>query len=341
MSLHDTAGRAALKSPVRAVIITGPGGPDVLRIEERPDPAPARGQVRVRVRAFGINRADLLQRRGGYPAPPGWPEDIPGLECAGEIEAIGEDVTGWTPGERVMGIAGGGAYAEHVVVPAAHLLSIPRHLSYPDAAAVPEAFVTAHDALERLGVLADEWVLVHAIGSGVGTAALQLIGVRGARCIGTSRTPEKLARAESLGMAAGINTRGEPDLRAAVARIAEGGVHAAVDLIGGEHFPATLASLRRRGRLVLVGLTAGRQVEVDLAVILRNRLRIEGTVLRSRSDAEKAAVVRSVREQVLPHFAEGRLRPMVDRVFRFDEVADAHRVMEENANFGKLVVAVG
>lgn len=326
---------------MRAAVITRPGDPHVLRIEERPDPAPRAGALRVRVRAFGVNRADLLQRRGAYPAPPGWPEDIPGLEYAGEIDAIGEGVTGWSAGERVMGIAGGGTYAEYVVVPATHAVRIPRSLAFTEAAAIPEVFITAHDALERLAVTADEWVLVHAVGSGVGTAALQLIGIRGAHCIGTSRTADKLARASTLGMAAGIDTGREEDLAAAVGRFLEGGAHAAVDLIGGDHFPATLASLRPRGRLVLVGLTAGRQVEVDLAVILRNRLRIEGTVLRSRPEAEKAAVVRSFREQVLPHFADGRLRPVVDRVFPFDEVAEAHRLMERNATFGKLVAEVG
>ena len=325
---------------MRAVVIVRPGGPGVLRIDERPDPVPGAQQVRVRVRAFGINRADLLQRRGAYPAPPGWPADIPGLEFAGEVDATGDGVTGWTSGNRVMGIAGGGTYAEYVVIPAAHLLPMPAGMSFTDGAAVPEAFMTAHDALERLAVAADEWVLVHAVGSGVGTAALQLVHQRGASCIGTSRTPAKLRAAAAMGLDAGVDTTSD-DWSATVRRLVPGGVDAALDLVGGDLFPQTLETLRVRGRLVLVGLTAGRHARVDLSVILRNRLRIEGTVLRSRSDDEKAAVVRSFGERVLPHFEAGRLRPVVERVFGFDEIAEAHRLMENNATFGKLVVDVG
>jgi putative PIG3 family NAD(P)H quinone oxidoreductase len=325
---------------MRAVVVTRPGDPDVLAIERRPDPEPGPGQVRVRVRAFGVNRADLLQRRGAYPAPPGWPADIPGLEFAGEIDVPGDGVTTWAPGVRVMGIAGGGACAESVVVPAAHLLPIPDGMAFTDAAAVPEVFITAHDALERLAVVADEWVLVHAVGSGVGTAALQLVHLRGASCIGTSRTPAKLRAAAAMGLDAGVDTTRE-DWPVTVRRMVVGGVHAALDLVGGELFPQTLETLRERGRLVLVGLTAGRDVHLDLSIILRGRLRIEGTVLRSRSNEEKAALVRSFAERVLPHFGEGRLRPVVDRVFRFDDVVDAHRLMEGNATFGKLVVEVG
>ena len=324
---------------MRAVVITRPGDPDVLHMEVRPDPVAGRDQVRVRIRAFGVNRAELLQRRGGYPAPPGWPSDIPGLEYAGEIDTLGPDVRDWAVGDRVMGIAGGGTYAEYVVVPAAHLLPMPGGMSFTEAAAVPEAFITAHDALERLCLARDEWVLVHAVGSGVGTAAQQLAHLRGASCIGTSRTPAKLRAAAAMGLDAAVDTRRD-DWPATVRNMVPGGVHAALDLVGGDLFPMTLESLRERGRLVLVGLTAGRDVRLDLSVILHRRLRIEGTVLRSRSDDEKADLIRSFRERVLPAFETGALRPVVDRVYGFEQVADAHRRMEANESFGKIVVEV-
>lgn len=315
---------------MRAVLIARPGGPEVLELRDVPTPLPADGQVRVRVRAFGINRADLLQRRGLYPAPPDASQNIPGLEFAGEEERSGR---------RVMGIVGGGAYAEYVIVPANQLLPIPAGLSFAEAAAVPEAFLTAFDALERLAVGAGEWVLVHAVGSGVGTAAVQLIRARGARSIGTSRTPAKLARARALGLDHGADPTA-PDFVATVRRITEGGAHAALDLIGGPRFPVTLEALRERGRLVLVGLTAGARADVDLSLILRRRLRIEGTALRTRGASEKAALAAAFHEAVLPLFERGALRPVLDRIMPLERVAEAHAYMESNAGFGKIVVEV-
>jgi putative PIG3 family NAD(P)H quinone oxidoreductase len=311
-----------------------------LVLREVPLPVPGPGCVRVRVRAVGVNRADLLQVRGAYPAPPDVPADIPGMEFAGEVDELGEGVE-WPPaGDWVMGIVGGGAYAEHLVVPAEHVVPVPRGTAFAQAAALPEAFVTAHDALERLGVTAGEWVLVHAVGSGVGLAALQLVKLRGARCIGTSRTRGKLERSAAFGLDAGVNTEEEP-LVAAVRAVSGEGAHAAVDLVGGALFPRTLEALRRCGRLVLVGLTAGRRAEVDLGLVLNRRLRIEGTVLRSRSRAEKAMAVAAFREAVLPALADGRVRPVVDRVLPFDQVPDALGVVERNQNFGKVVIELG
>ena len=324
---------------MRAVVITHPGGPEVLEIRDLPFPDPGPGQVRIQVRAFGVNRADLLQRRGLYPPPPDVPQDIPGLEFAGEIETLGQGVKGLSPGTRVMGIVGGGAYAEALVCHAEHVVRVPGELSWVDAAAIPEVFMTAHDALERLDVRADEWVLVHAVGSGVGTAALQLISRFGARCVGTSRTAAKLERARAMGLAAGIDTAAE-ELVPAVKKITGGGAHAAVDLVGGKTFSATLKAMAPRGRVILVGLTGGLRAEVDLGVILSKRLRIEGTVLRARSVAEKTRLTRSFTESVLPLFAAGRARPVVDRTFPFGEISNAHAHMESNANFGKIVIAV-
>ncbi len=238
-----------------------------------------------------------------------------------------------------MGIVGGGSYAEFLVTPADHAIAIPDAYSIVEAAAIPEVFITAHDALERIAVTAGEWVLVHAVGGGVGTAALQLIKARQARCIGTSRTAAKLQRAMELGLDEAIDSTTD-ELVPAVRRITGDGANAAVDLIGGAMFPATLESLALRGRLVLVGITAGPRAEVNLAVLLRRRLKVEGTVLRSRSTEEKSQVVASFREQVLPLLADKRVEPVVDRVFPFNEVAAAQSHMASNSGFGKIVVEI-
>ncbi len=322
---------------VKAIVIARPGGPEVLELRDVPTPEPTASEVRIRVRAFGINRADLLQRRGLYPAPADAPQDIPGLEFAGEIDAIGAGVNGPARGDRVMGIVGGGSYAEFLVTPADQVLPIPTALSYEDAAAIPEAFLTAHDALEQLAVAAGEWVLVHAIGSGVGTAALQLIRARGARCIGTSRTRDKLDRATALGMDAGIDITSE-ELVATVRRITGRGANAVVDLVAGSSFTDTLKSMAPKGRLIVVGLTGGNKAEVDLSIVLRNRLRIVGTVLRSRSYEEKSALTKSFLNGPLALFDAGKLTAIVDRLFAFENTRDAHEYVEANANFGKVVV---
>ncbi len=322
---------------MRAIMITRPGGPEVLEIGDVPAPDPGPAEVRVRVHAFGVNRADLLQRRGMYPAPPDAPPDIPGLEYAGEVDATGTDVPAVAVGDRVMGIVGGGAYAEFVTTPASHALLIPDGMTFEEAAAIPEAFLTAHDALEQVAVGAGEWVLITAVGSGVGTAAIQLVRARRAKSVGTSRTASKLERAIPLGLDAGINASSE-ELVASVLRVTGHGADAALDLIGGPDFGATLRALAPRGRVILIGLTAGTRAEVDLSLVLRQRLRVIGTVLRSRSTSEKTAVTRSFAEQVLPLFGTGRVAPVLSRVYSFDQVRDAHAYVESNASFGKVVV---
>jgi putative PIG3 family NAD(P)H quinone oxidoreductase len=322
---------------MRAIVIPESGEPEVMEIRDVATPEPGPGEIRVRVRAFGINRADLLQRRGMYPAPPGVPPDIPGMEYAGEVDAVGTGCKDIIVGAQVMGIVGGGGYAEFLVTPHTHATPIPQGLSFPEAAGIPEVFITAHDALERLAVSAGEWVLVHAVGSGVGTAAVQLIEMRGALSVGTSRTRAKLERAAELGMHAGIDTSSE-DLCSAIKRITGKGAHAAMDLIGGALFPVTLEAMAPRGRVILVGLTAGRTAELNLGVVLSKRLRIEGTVLRPRTIEEKTDAVRAFSGAVLPLFEARQLRPVIDRVFPFAQTSDAHRYMESNANVGKIVV---
>ncbi|HEV7993564.1 MAG TPA: NAD(P)H-quinone oxidoreductase [Gemmatimonadaceae bacterium] len=324
---------------MRAIVITRPGGPEVLELQERPTPEPGLGQVRVRVRASALNRADLMQRMGNYPAPPGAPADIPGMEYAGEVDAVGSAATLWPVGSRVMGIIGGGAHAEFVCIHEREVLPMPRDLSFEEAAAIPEVFLTAYDALFRqLDVRVGERVLVHAIGSGVGTAALQLARVAGATVYGTSRSPAKLERAKLLGLAHAIdNSAG--DWAARVEALAgANAIHALVDLVGGGYLRDNLRVLAPRGRLVVVGLTAGNRAEIDLGVVLRKRVRIIGTALRSRAMEEKAALAREFSQRVVPMFDSKQLRPVIERVYPFAEISAAHEAMESNATFGKLVL---
>lgn len=328
--------------PMQAIVIHEPGGPEVLQRERRPVPEPGPGEVRVRVHASALNRADLLQRRGAYPAPPGAPAEIPGLEYAGEVDAMGEGVGLWAVGNRVMGITGGGAHAEYVIVHEREAIRIPHNLSVEEAAAVPEAFLTAYDALfPQLGLLMGERVLIHAVGSGVGTAAVQLASAAGATTLGTSRTPEKLRRAEELGLEVGIDSERD-DLDEVVGRATYGsGVHALLDLVGGRMLEAGLRVLAVRGRAVVVGLTGGTTATLDLSVLLRRRIHLAGTVLRTRPLEEKIGLAREFSKNVLPLLSSGRVRPVIDSVLPFDRIVDGHRRMEANENFGKIVLTWG
>lgn len=328
---------------MRAVRIQEPGDADVLRVGQVSDPEPGPDDVLVEVRAAGLNRADLYQRRGHYPAPPGAPADILGLEYAGVVAEVGGRVRGLSPGDRVMGLVGGGAYAERVATPAGMALPVPERLSLVEAAGVPEVFVTAWDALHRqLDLRMGESVLIHAVGGGVGTAALQVAAVGGAsRIFGTASGPKLRAVAElELPLDVPVDYR-EEDFAEVVRRETDGGgVDAILDVVGGEYWDRNVASLARRGRMVLVGLLGGRSAEVDLGALLRSRLTVVGTVLRSRPLSEKLDLMREFRERVLPLLAGGRLRPVVDRTFPLEEAAEAHRFMEENRNVGKIVLEV-
>ena len=324
---------------MKSIVITRPGGPEVLAAEERPIPEPGPGEIRVRVQASALNRADVLQRMGSYPAPPGAPADVPGLEYAGEVDAVGEGAGLWAVGNRVMGIVGGGGHAEYVVVHEREAIRIPQNCTVEEAAAIPEAFLTSYDALFRqLDLKVGERVLIHAVGSGVGTAALQLARAAGAVTLGTSRTPEKLKRAEELGLEVGIDTERE-DLAEAVNQATYGsGVHAVMDLVGGKLLEASLRVLALRGRAIVVGTTAGSKAEIDLGLLLRRRLHLFGTVLRSRPLEEKIALAREFSGSVLPLLSSGRIKPVVDSAFRFADIAKAHERMQSNATFGKIVL---
>lgn len=325
---------------MRAIVIARPGGPEVLELRDVAEPEPGPGQLRVRVAASGVNRADLLQRRGGYPAPPGWPSDIPGLEYAGTVDAVGPDVARFREGDRVMGLVGGGGYAEFVVVHESEAIPVPPSLDLEPAAGVPEAFLTAHDALfTHLELLAGESVLVHAVGSGVGTAALQLANAAGTRVIGTGRSAWKLQRAIELGLDWAIVTApGVPWAEEVLRETGGRGVDGILDLVGGAFLAGNIRCLAPFGRVVVVGLVAGRSAELDLGAVLSKRLRIMGTAMRSRAPVEKRATVRAFEETGLPLLAAGTVHPIVDRVFPPEEVAAAHERMEANENFGKILL---
>lgn len=324
---------------MKAVVITRIGKPSVLAVRQVEDPSPRPGELLVRVKATSLNRADLLQRMGLYPAPSGTRQDIPGLEFAGIVVEKVSPVETFEVGDRVMGLLSGEAHAELVSAPASSVMRIPENLTFTEAAAIPEAFLTAHDALSlQLNLKAGERLLIHAVGSGVGTAAVQLAKSIGACTFGTSNSEAKLEKARSLGLDRGIPS-GKCQFSEVVERVTEGkGVEAILDLVGASNWEANIACLAPRGRMILVGLLGGSRAQIDLATILRKRLHIIGTVLRSRSADEKAEVVRSFRSGRLPLFEDGTLVPVIDTVFPFEEVSRAHAYMEEDRNFGKIVL---
>ncbi len=327
---------------MKAIVLEDYGEPDVLRIREVADPSPGPEEILVDVHATALNRADLLQRRGLYPPPPPKPaHEIPGLEFAGEVAAAGERVTRFRAGDRVMGVLTGGGYAERVTTHERLAAPIPDGLDWTEAAALPEAFTTAVDALAQCGLRSGESVLVHAAGSGVGIAAIQVASVMGARPIfGTAGSDRKLQRAAELGLDIGIPYK-ERDFAPEVLKHTDGaGVDVIVDFVGASYLARNIEALALCGRLVVIGLLGGLQAELDLGRLLTKRLRVIGTVLRSRPLEEKAAATRLFETSVLPHVAAGKIRPVVDRVFPFSEIAEAHRYMETNANFGKIVIEI-
>lgn len=297
----------------------------------------------VRVRASALNRADIMQREGKYPAPPGAPANIPGLEFAGEIAELGTGAEHWTVGDRVFGIVGGGGNAEFVVTREDEIARVPEKLSWEEAAAVPEAFITAHDALvTQAAMRPGESVLVHAVGSGVGLAAVQLVPAFGGRCYGTARTADKIERAREFGLSDGVGIGDNLDaLSKAVARWTDGkGVDVVLDLVGGAYFPASLENTAPLGRVILIGLLAGRSANVNLGAVLSRRLTIRGTVMRARNAREKAAATEAFARDVVPLLDRGIVKPVLDRVFPLDEIRDAHALLESNDTFGKVVLTV-
>jgi len=326
---------------MKAVYITEVGSADAVEFRAVPDPPqPQDEQVLVRVRAAGLNRADLLQVGGHYPPPVGYSPNGPGLEFAGEVATVGNKVTMWKTGDRVFGITAGEAQAELLLTHETLLSPIPNRLNFAKAAAVPEAFITAHDALFTLGELKEhETLLIHAVGSGVGLAALQLAKAKGATVIGTSRTVDKLEACKEFGLDEGIATGEDIGFSRAVKELSD--VHGAdviLDLVGAAYFAENLASLAFNGRLVLVGLTSGSKAEFDLGIALKKRARIIGTVLRTRSVEEKADAIRKFDEQVLPLLQTGAIKPNIDHIFAAAEAVEAYKYLASNKSFGKIVL---
>ena len=303
-------------------------------------------EVLIRVKTSALNRADIMQREGHYPAPKGFPEKILGLEFAGEVAEIGESATNFKIDDRVFGITAGGAQAEFLLTDESLLARIPDNLNFTEAAAIPEAFITAHDAIFTQGNLREgETLLIHAVGSGVGLAALQLAKAKNIKTFGTSRTADKLEKCSEFGLDFGIVTTSERveenpnDFVEIVQYKNDGkGVDVILDLVGAKHFAANLASLALKGRLVLVGLTSGRTAEFNLGTALAKRAKIIGTVLRSRSVEEKAEATQAFVHDVLPLIAEGKIKPNLDKVFQVEDVKEAHKYLESNASFGKVVL---
>jgi NADPH2:quinone reductase len=324
---------------MRAAIITRPGGPEVLEIQEVETPEPIGDQVRVRVRAAGINRADLFQRAGGYPAPAGSPAHIPGMEFAGEVDAVGPLARLWKPGQRVMGLVGGGAQAEYVVIHEGLLVEVPENLDFAQAAGVPEVFMTAHDALfTQAGLRMGERVLIHAAGSGVGTAAIQLARATGATVFGTSRTPAKLEQARALGLDFALSAQ---DFAAEVQRLTSNqGVHVVLDFVGGAYLEQNLQALASWGRMVILATMGGTQGNLNIGLLMGKRISVKGVTLRTRTLDEKLAVVRAFATSVLPLLASGKIKPVIERVYPLEEIGAAHTAMGENRNFGKLILTL-
>ncbi|MBL9038267.1 MAG: NAD(P)H-quinone oxidoreductase [Archangium sp.] len=323
---------------IRIATFTGPEG---LRVDQAEAPTPGPEEIAVTVYASALNRADLVQSQGRYPAPPGVAADIPGLEYAGVVAAVGARVRRWKVGDRVMGLVGGGAWAEVVVTHELEALPIPARWSFHQAAAAPEAFSTAYDALVRqAGVTVGSRVLIHAAASGVGTAAAQICRVFGGRAIGTGRSEAKLARVQPLGFDAIIHTGAGPVFAERVRELTGGrGVDVVLDLIGGDSVTESVEAMAPGGILVLVGLVAGSSATLPLGKVLMKRLQLRGTTLRSRPLDEKIQLARNVEKQLLPSFESGALMPIIDEVVPMHDVATALERLSRNETVGKVVLA--
>ena len=325
---------------MRAVVFDQPGDESVLRIGDARRPACGRGDLRIRVRAAGVNRADLLQRQGLYPPPPG-ASPLLGLECAGIVAEVGGDVRGWQVGERAMALLAGGGYAQEVVVDAGSALHVPAHLSDEKAAAFPEVHLTVFLNVFQIGALPEDgWALVHGGGSGIGTAAIRMIRAAGAHVIVTAGSDEKCRRCLDLGADRALNYR-EEDFAAAVKEATDGrGVDVVLDSIGAPYLERNLASLAVGGRLVEIGLMGGAKAELNLGIVLAKRLSLHGSTLRARPVAEKAAIVAGFDAAFGAALRAGRLDPVVDRVLPLAQAGEAHRAMKASEHFGKIVLRV-
>ena len=324
---------------MRAVVLHTYGGPEVLTFEEVAEPVPGPDEVLIDVAATALNRADLLQRMGLYPDPRRVQPEIPGLEFAGTVAAMGDRVTMWQVGDRVMGIEAGGAYAERIATHERQLLAVPASIDLVDSAAIPEVFLTAWDALVLQGGLSSgRWALVHAGASGVGTASIQIAKAIGAR-IAVTCSAGKGELCRSLG-ADLVLDRSPNDWLAAARAAVPAGFDTILDVVGGEEIDRNLQAVAQRGSIVQVGLMGGGSTQVNVGLLMAKRAHWVGTTLRARPIEEKVAVTRRFAAEMLPLFDEGRLRPVIDRRYPFAQIADAHRLMESNANAGKIIITL-
>ncbi|MCZ6872731.1 MAG: NAD(P)H-quinone oxidoreductase [bacterium] len=325
---------------MKAIVFDAPGDPDVLYLSDVPDPIPAPEQLLVGVRATALNRADTMQRRGNYPPPPG-ESDILGLELAGEVETVGPAVQGFAVGDRVFGLVGGGGYAEKALIDYRMAMPIPAAWDYVTAAAVPEVFFTANETLFTLGRLSQgETVLIHAAASGVGTAGIQMAREAGARIFVTAGSAEKIARTIELGAEAGINYKEEDFSKRVEMLTDQKGVDLIQDFIGASYWHRNLNCLKVGGRLVLVGMMSGATIEVDLSLIMRKRLQVIGSVMRSQPLENKIAITQRFQQRWLPLLERHIMQPIIDKTFPLAEAAAAHQYMEENRNTGKVILRV-
>jgi putative PIG3 family NAD(P)H quinone oxidoreductase len=326
---------------MRAVVITEPGGPDVLRVADVPDPAPAAGEVVIKVTAAGVNRSDLAQREGSYPPPPGAPPYL-GLEVSGRIAAVGAGVTGWRPGDAVCALLAGGGYAELVAVPAGQVLPIPDGISVVDAAALPEVACTVWaNVFMRAALAPGETLLVHGGASGIGTMAIQLGHALGATVACTAGSAAKLERCRELGADLCVSYRDEDFVAALDAFTGGHGADVILDIVGAAYLARNVAALATGGRLAIIGMQGGGPgAELDVGQLIRKRASVAGSTLRARPAAEKAAVVAAVRDEVWPLIAAGRVGPVIDRILPLEEAAAAHRLVDASGHVGKVLLAV-
>jgi len=331
---------STVPTQMTAIVIRAPGGPDMLEPQERPVPPPGEHEVLVKIAAAGVNRPDVMQRKGLYPPPPG-ATDIPGLEIAGEVVALGAKVERWKPGDKVMGLVIGGGYAQFCPVHESHALPIPQNLSLIEAAAIPETIFTVwHNVFERGGLKAGETLLVHGGSSGIGTAAIQLAKARGARVITTAGTPDKCQACRHLGADVAVNYKDEDFVAATKAATHGRGADVILDMVGGDYIERNYEAAAVEGRVVQIAFAGSPKATVDFRRIMLKRLIHTGSTLRARSVEDKAAIARAVEQHVLPLIAAGRVKPVIDSSFALAQAALAHARMESSAHIGKIVLTL-
>ena len=330
----------ALPARMKAVEIAAPGGPEVLRLGERPVPVPAAGEVLIKVAAAGVNRPDVEQRKGTYPPPPG-ASDIPGLEIAGTVAALGPGADGLKLGDAVCALVSGGGYAEYCTAPVAQCLPVPKGLGMIEAAALPETFFTVwQNVFDRARLKGGETILIHGGSSGIGTTAIQMAKAMGARVLVTAGSAEKCAACAKLGADRAINYNAEDFAEVVLDETKKKGADVILDMVGGKYFERNIAALAIEGRLSVIALLGGRDAKLDLGLLLRKRLTVVGSVLRARPVAEKGAIAAALKREIWPHLAGGKIKPVIDSTFPLADAAKAHARMESSAHVGKIVLKV-